>query len=37
MIKLHAVIIVFLISFGLIACQNMQVRPTATVSVGAGL
>ena len=37
MTKLKAVIIICLISFGLIACQHMQVRPTATVSVGAGL
>ena len=37
MIKLKAVIVICVIGFGLIACQHMQVRPTATVSVGAGL
>ena len=37
MIKALALIFICVFSIGLGACQNMHVRPTATVSVGTGL
>ncbi len=37
MIKAQALILICIFSVGLMACQNVQVRPTATVSVGTGL
>lgn len=37
MINIKVAIILCIFSFGVMACQNMQVRPTATVSVGTGL
>ncbi len=37
MIKAQALILICIFSVGLMACQSMHVRPTATVSVGTGL
>ena len=37
MTKIQPFILAIVCSLSLGACQNMQIRPTATVSVGAGL
>jgi hypothetical protein len=37
MTKTHLLLLLIISCIGLVACQNLQVRPTATVSIGHGL